>query len=176
MERLFHTKSETGDLMIEVRCPDAEARFYQKVTRKRTRRHLAPLERLCAGKVRSPHGVEIDLDDLNAQGIALDQVPGVAPQFPIHVVNDARRPIEVKGAVPAEDCPEEMIKTDKVVQVGMGHEDIAHAEELARWQAGERTQIKKESAPCPANPNVQGRIPPRAVDQLHLKGGFHATT
>jgi hypothetical protein len=173
---LFDRESEAWNLMVQVRRADLETRLSPKVTRKRTRRQIASRECLGAREARTSYGVNIDFKHLDVQGVILDEIPGVAPQFPIHVVNDARRTIEVKGAVPAEDCPEEMIKTDKVVQVGMGHEDIAHAEEFARWQAGERTQIKKESAPCPANPNVQGRIPPRAVDQLHLKGGFHATT
>jgi hypothetical protein len=76
--------------------------------------------------------VKTYLEDFQAQGVALDQVPCVTPQFPFDVVNDPRRPKEAEGSVPTQDGSEEVIKADEVVEVSMRHKDLAHPEEIAR--------------------------------------------
>jgi hypothetical protein len=176
MERLLYGEGQTGDLVIEMRGPNSKARLTPELARKRARCQIVTPKGLRAGKARSPDRVEFDLKDLEAEGVALDQIPGVPLKLPLHVANNPRGSKQAEEAIPTEDRPEQVIKADKVIEVGMGHEDLAHAEEIAGRQGGDGTQIKEERTPRPPDSDVEGRVSPWAVDQLHLKGGFHPTT
>src|SRR3990172_8735556 len=126
MERLFDGEGETGDLMVEMRCPDAEAGLIPELPREWARRQVLAPEGLFAGKVRPSDPVGIDLKDLETQGVALDKVPGVASQLSLHVADDPRGPEEAQDAIATQDRSEEVIETDEVIEVGMRDEDLAH--------------------------------------------------
>src|SRR3989304_2831439 len=165
MERLFDGEGETGDLMVEMRCPDAEAGLIPELPRKRARRQVPAPEGLSAGKARPPDGVGIDLKDLETEGVALDKVPGVPSELSLHVADDPWGPEEAQDAIAAQDRSEELIETDEVIEVGMRDEDFAHPEEIPGRHGGNRAQIKEEGAPRPPDPHEKGRGLPRAVDQ-----------
>jgi hypothetical protein len=115
MKGLFDRESEAGNLMVQVRRADLETRLTPEVTRKRTRRQIASRECLGAREARTSYGVNIDLKHIEVQGVVLDEVPSVAAQLPLYIVNDAWGSIDVQGAIPPKDRPEEMVKTDEMI-------------------------------------------------------------
>src|SRR3989304_7191951 len=144
MERLFDGEGETGDLMVEMRCPDAEAGLIPELPRERARRRVLAPEGLSTGKARPPDGVGIDLKNLETEGVALDKVPGVPSELSLHVADDPRGPEETQDAIATQDRSEEVIETDEGIEAGMRDEDLAHPRGVPGRHGGNTAQIKAE--------------------------------
>jgi len=69
---------------------------------------------------------------------------------------------------------QQVIESDKVVNMHMRNENIADSQQLTRRQCVQETTIKKQGSLLPAEIHKQGGVPGWTVDQLGQKGCLHS--
>jgi len=78
------------------------------------------------------------------------------------VLEKPRRAEEVQVLVPAQTQPEQMVKTDKVVHVGVRHKDVIDFQEFAGRKEIQIAEIEKDGLPAVlafhVNPGISERI------------------
>jgi hypothetical protein len=75
--------------------------------------------------------------------------------------------------VPAETNPHELVEADKMVDMGMGDEDVAHSQQFPRGEKGEVTYIEEDCPPIEKEIDIETRVAKRAVDKGGMKEGLH---
>lgn len=62
--------------------------------------------------------------DFDVQRIAVNQIPGVAPEFALDILNKARWTIQSKVFASTQGNTNEPVKPDKVIHMCVGNENI----------------------------------------------------
>ena len=109
--------------MIEGDGPDGEGWFYQY------RKHIGVVswngwvalagESVFSVKICLFNAVGVKFSNLQAQGITIYQVPGIALELAVDVGDESRRSVKPNMLASAKGHPEQTIKADKMIHVGM---------------------------------------------------------
>jgi hypothetical protein len=128
MKRFLQSKGKRRNAMIEGDCPDGQEGFHKY------RKHIGVVSwngwvlmtgesvfcmKLCLLK---PVGVKFS--NLQAQGIAIHQVPGIALELALDVGDESGRAVKPNPFATAKGHPEQTIEANKMIHVGMGQENI----------------------------------------------------
>jgi hypothetical protein len=62
--------------------------------------------------------------DFDGQGIAVNQIPGIAPEFALDILNKAGWTIQSKVFASTKGHTNEPVKSDEVIHVGVRDENI----------------------------------------------------
>ena len=89
------------------------------------------------------------------------------------LVDEAGRTNEVKGGGPVQADPQQAIEARKMIHVGVGHENMGEAQELARGQRRQLAEIEQQGAAAEAEIDEQPRIRKRIIDQARLHEPSH---
>ncbi len=69
--------------------------------------------------------------------------------------------------------PQDAVKTDEMINVGMGDKYIIDFEDIPHRKICGKPEIKQEGLPFPQAPDVQSRVFERTIEKSRMKGWFH---
>ena len=98
-----------------------------------------------------------DLDGLNDKGIGIDKIPGIACKLAPDIGDDARRAEYADGLVAAEIQAQQMVKTDEVIDMGMGDKHVFDLEQPARLKAAYIAKVNEQGLLLPRRGAHTGR-------------------
>ena len=127
-----------------------------------------------AGAPRHATGVYLGRFEREIGGIALDQVPGVRAELACHLGEEPGRAVQPHHALAAETDPQQPVETDEVVHVRVRHKYVAHAQDLARRQRPQITEVEQQCAFFEQAIDVKAWVAKRAIDQRGMEQRFHA--
>jgi hypothetical protein len=90
------------------------------------------------------------------------------------LVHEAGRAIEMEFLVPAQKKPDQMVESDKMVNVGVRNEYMAQPEEFPGGEVGDLSQVKKYRPSFEEEIDKEPRVPEGAVDKAWMKQRSHA--
>src|SRR3990172_8866642 len=107
-------------------------------------RQIVPLEPSATWEAGRGDLLRADLVDLEREGVALHQIPGVAGKLPLDVGDDPRGPEETDHPIAAEDDPQQVIESNEVIDVGVRDEDIGDLQQVG-WRLRRKvTKVHQE--------------------------------
>lgn len=114
------------------------------VSRREWRFLFAPEGRATAEQGLPAGAVEWDFADMEREigGVVLDQIPGVCAQLVLHLVEESEWPEQPHAPLAAQADAKQPIEADEMIHVGMGNENIAHTQNLARGKGFQIAQIE----------------------------------
>ena len=112
---------------------------------------------------------------LDGKGVGGGQVPGVPRQLALDLVEESRGPEDLQGLFPVQHDPEEGVKADEVVDMGVGDKGVGNLEKLGRPAVSQLPHIKEQGPPFPENLDEKRRVLERIVDELGLKKRFQGS-
>jgi hypothetical protein len=136
------------------------------------------LESTSAAKPRTlqvPLGVYLVRDDDEVSLVVLDEIPGVRGKLVFKLCYESRGTVQAHSGVASQTDTQQVIETSEVIHVGVGNEYVTDAQELARWQRRDISNIEKDRAARELQVDIDARIAERSIDELRLKAGPHAT-
>ena len=81
------------------------------------------LQKSAGGMKRGPADLlAIEFTHFDGQRIAIHKVPGVSPELAVHILNEARRPVQAKCFASSQRDADDGVKADEVVHVRMRDE------------------------------------------------------
>jgi hypothetical protein len=133
-----------------------------------------PLARVEAGTPQSSVRRHLVRRQFEVDGVVLDQVPGERRELVFHLVDEPLRPVQRERSIPAEAGPQQAVETHEVVHVGVRHEHVAGAQQLARRDRRDVAQVEEQGAALEQDVDEQRRVAERPVDQARLEDRAHA--
>ncbi len=125
---------------------------------------------------RVPDFLTVEFTDLNSQGIAVNQIPGVPAKLTVHIVDQSRRTIEAKRFSASQSHSHDGVEADEVVHVRMGDEEVAGPKQTRGAQRGVLPEVEKQRPFRPAHFHIDARIAEAVVHQVAGEGGGHRLT
>lgn len=110
----------------------------------------------------------------DGQGIAIHQIPRVSLQLSADIGNESRWPVQPKRLIPAECDPKQAVKSNKVIHVCVGNEEVVGAKDACGTEEIMLTQIKEQRSARPLYFDIQPGIAERVVYEVAGKRGCHA--
>jgi hypothetical protein len=117
---------------------------------------------------------DLGYDQFEIIQVLVDQIPGVPGQFSFHAAEEARRSVHTEVSVSAQKNPEQGVKSNKMVHVGMGHKNMTHLEEVSRRKGTQITEIEKKGPPFKKKGDKQPGVRKRIMDESGEECRSHA--
>ena len=115
----------------------------------------------------------VKLPNFDRERIAIHEIPGIAAQFAMDIVDQARRPEQSERlATPKRDA-KDCVEPDEVIHVRMGDEDFSGPEQSGRPQVVVVPEVKEQGSLRPANFYVDAGVAKDVVDQITGEGRVH---
>ena len=154
--------------MVEKDAPHSkELRFQQNAVETLVFHHGLRLESRPTTVAFHDPGVRTDLrcDDREIVRVVFHQIPCIGRQFVFQLIEETGRTEQTEVLVPAKAQPEQMVKTDEMIHVGVGHKDVIDFQEFSRRQEMQIADIEKNRLPAVLAFNVDAGVSERIVDQ-----------
>ncbi len=97
------------------------------------------------------------------------QVPAVRRELVLDLVDEARRPEEVKALLPSQADAQKPVEAREVVHVGVGDEGVADAKQLARRKRRQVAKVEQQRPPFEHELQIEPRIAEGIVDQPRVE-------
>jgi len=177
VRRLLDREGETWCAVVEHGVPHRERRLDEQcVVLERqgvqvtAREALARVELSAMQSTVAAHLVH---GETEINRVVLDEVPGECGQLVPDLLDEAGRSIERERARSSEAHAQEPVETEEVVHVGVRHENVAGAEQLARRECRDVSEVEEHGPPLEQHVHEQRRIAERSVDQSRLEDRAH---
>ena len=178
MPLLFKGESEAGDLVVKVGNANAQPGLVmEEIVGKGAGPESFDRKATLTMEFRAETtaiGMNLTGKDGEVGVVVVDEVPAVGGETMADLGDETGGAIEVELLLPAEAEAKEMIEADEVVDVGVGDEDMAGAQELARREGVEGAEIEEEGAAAEEEVDEDPGIVEGGVDQKGVKDRGHA--
>ena len=98
-------------------------------------------------------------------GVIGDQIPRIGMELVLHVPKEIGRSIETNAPISPQGNPQEMIKTDEMVHVGMGNKNVADLQKLAWRKEVDIAEVEKKGLPPVLEVHIHTGVAEGIIDQ-----------
>jgi hypothetical protein len=105
--------------------------------------------------------------------VAMHHVPRVGAQLVLDLVGEARPAPQHETADPAKAECEQVVEAGEVVHVGVTDERVADAQQQARRQVLDVTEVEQQRAAFVAHVDDEARLQAGRVDKARVERGSH---
>src|SRR5688500_960751 len=120
-------------------------------------RHLTPPKAIGGMERRLADGAAVKFPNLDDQWISVDQIPGIAAQFSVHIVDQTRRAIEAQLLAPSQRHTHYGVETDEMVHVRMRNENLIGPQKTGRAERIVAPQVEQQRPLRPPDVHVDAR-------------------
>lgn len=113
--------------------------------------------------------IEFRGDEDEVVRVTVDEVPLIALQLVMHLVEKASGAVESDRLLSSDKHAEQPIEAEKVVEMGVRYEDLLDPQNPARRQCGDIAEIEEDGAPLEQRLDEHRRITETAVDEHGMK-------
>jgi hypothetical protein len=105
--------------------------------------------------------------------VARDQIPLITAQLVVDAVDKPRRSVQANRFVPPDQQPKQAVESEEMIDVGMGDEHLAGAEDLACRQSGDVADVEQERGVAEQGLDIDCRVARPSVDKVGMKKRTH---
>ncbi len=113
---------------------------------------------------------------IDREGVAIHEIPGIAPQLALHIVDQPGRAEEPERLAAPQGDTKNGVESDEMVHVCMRDKNFASPEQSGRSQTFVVPEIKEQGSLGPANLHIDAGIAEDIVDQIAGEGRIHERT
>src|SRR5262249_20051240 len=107
--------------------------------------------------------------------VSVDKIPGVCLKLVFDRLDETGGSIDADSFFSPEKKPQQLVEAGEVVHMPMCNKDVTDAQELARSEAAEVTEIEKQGAPLEHEIDVKPGIVEGIVDQRRIEMSRHTS-
>lgn len=111
--------------------------------------------------------------ELDGEGVAIHEIPGIAAQFAMDIIDQAWWTEQFERLASSERDAKHSVKSDEMIHVCMGDENLAGSEQSGRSQSVVAPEIEKQCTFGPADLHIHAGITEDIVDQITGEGRIH---
>ena len=103
----------------------------------------------------------------------MHEIPGVSSQFSLHLGQKTGRAEEMEHLLPPEEYPQQAVKADEMVHMGVRDKHMGDFEEIPGLEPVEFPQVEQECPSFEPEGDIQSGIGKRVVYESRYEGSMH---
>src|SRR6185312_11820562 len=134
---------------------------------------LGGLKSITCSKQSLENLILVEFPNFDGEGIAIHEIPSIAAQFAMDIIDQARWTEQFDGFASSECDAKNSIKSYEMIYVCMGDENRAGPEQSGRSQSIVVPEVEEHGPLRPADVHVDTGITEYIVDQISGEGWVH---